>query len=57
MFKLGVESQVVVSLEVGDDLVGVDVFFLKFLMMTAALQRIAGFNISGHGFVELVGSE
>ena len=31
--------------EVSDDFIGVEVFFFKFLMMTATLKSISGANI------------
>ncbi len=40
-----------------DDLVGIYVFFLKFLMMRTALEAISGSNEVRHLFVELVGPE
>lgn len=57
LLKLMVESQIVVGFVVGDDLIGVNEFLLKFLVMGAALQGISGFDVAGHGFVELVGSK
>ena len=52
-----VESELVVCFEVSDDLIGIDIFFFKFLVVRATLESISGANIGGHGFVELVGPE
>ncbi len=41
---------------VSDDLIGIDIFLLKFLVVTAALQGVAGLYVLSHGFVELIGS-
>lgn len=52
-----VESQIVVLLIVGDDFVGVEISVLKFLMVAAALEGVAGGNEPGHFLVELADSE
>lgn len=41
---------------VSDDLIGIDIFLLKFLVVAAALQSVAGPYVLSHGFVELIGS-
>ena len=46
-----------VQFEVGDDLIGIEVFFFQFLVVASALECISGSNVLGHGLVELVGSK
>ena len=43
--------------EVGDDLIGIDVFFFKFLVVGATLESIPGSNVLGHAFIELAASK
>lgn len=51
-----IECHVAMLFEGKDDLVGIAVAILKFLMMAAALQGVTGFDESGHLFVELMSS-
>lgn len=58
-FQLGlvVESEIVVGLIVGDDLIGIEVAIFKFLVVTATLEGVARADEAGHFLVELVDSE
>ena len=44
-------------LVVADDLIGIEIFFFEFLMVTAALEGIPGSNILCHALIEFVGSK
>jgi hypothetical protein len=58
-FQLGlvVESEVVVSLIVGNDFIGIEVAIFQFLVVAATLEGVAGAYEPGHFLVELVDSE
>ena len=37
--------------EVEDDLIGIEIFFFQFLVVTAALEGVSRSNVLGHGFI------